>query len=132
MPIISCNQRQDKDECHEDDAQEDSLKKTSCLVFLNNELDLGIILRSDPVKEFDIQVENITDNPVVITDIDTQCHCTTASYEDTIPPQTVATVHVTFDTSDYFAQDIERNIIFYTNENNSGDIQFWYTAKLRD
>ena len=119
-----------------------SLITTSCnrknqgpsIRFLKTEFDLGTIVRSEGgIQTFDVYFDNVGSDTLVIESIKKDCEsCTECIIEDSIiPPGEPGVISVTFDSREFFPQDMTKSIIVKTNDPKNQEAQISFCAKIR-
>ncbi len=93
-------------------------------------IDIGEALnaKADPA-EFDIEIRNTGDQPLVIDNVDTSCGCTTVILpEEPIDGGDTYQLHVTFDASRFYPGEMTREIKIFSNSDDGPHSVFFKVA----
>lgn len=84
-------------------------------------IDIGEVYNAEAEPtEFDVEIKNSGDQPLVIDNIDTSCGCTTVEVPDgPIGGGRKAVLHVTFDASRFYPGVMTREIRIFSNSEDS-------------
>ena len=93
-------------------------------------IDIGTVLTTDDPKAFEVEVRNTGDEDLVITNVETTCHCTTADYpQEPIKGGHRATLHLTFSGKDFFPSEMTREVQIFNNTEDSPK-SFYFKVKV--
>lgn len=78
--------------------------------------DLGTVYLNDAVKHIDVGFTNTGRQDLVISDVKTDCDCTTATFS----PEPVSSgdkgeIHIQVDLTKFFPQEIQKRVAVYSN-----------------
>lgn len=90
--------------------------------------DAGSIAKGDKVTQ-DFQIRNDGAVPLEITDVKPACGCTVASFDKTIAPGKIGTVHLVVDTVT-FNGPVSKGVTVYTNDPANPQIELTVRAKV--
>lgn len=86
------------------------------IAFDTQEVNVGTVYLTSPIKEYSIEYSNIGSHELVISDIRTDCDCTTAKASDTrLASGEKGNITITLNLSNFFPQDFEKKVAVYTN-----------------
>ena len=93
-------------------------------------VDIGTVLMTDEPKAFEVELLNTGDEDLIITNVETTCHCTTADYpQDPIKGGKSATLHLTFSGKDFFPSEMTREVQIFNNTEDSPK-SFYFKVKV--
>ena len=93
-------------------------------------VDIGTVLMTDEPKAFDVELRNTGDEELVISEVETTCHCTTVDYpKEPIKGGRSVTLHLTFSGKDFFPSEMTREVKIYSNSEDS-PTSFYFKVKV--
>ena len=91
---------------------------------------IGTVLMTDEPKAFEVELRNTGDEDLIITNVETTCHCTTADYpQEPIKGGKSATLHLTFSGKDFFPSEMTREVQIFNNTEDSPK-SFYFKVKV--
>lgn len=93
-------------------------------------VDIGTVLMTDDPKAFEVELRNTGDDELIISDVETTCHCTTVDYpKDPIKGGRSVTLHLTFSAKEFFPSEMTREVKIYSNSDDS-PTSFYFKVKV--
>lgn len=93
-------------------------------------IDIGTVLTTDEPKAFDVELRNTGDEELVISEIETTCHCTTVDYpQEPVKGGHNITVHLTFSGKEFFPSEMTREVKIFSNTEDS-PTSFYFKVKV--
>ena len=101
-----------------------------CLELSADSMDIGSVRIDEEPRAFDIELRNTGGQDLIITNIETSCHCTTVDYpREPIKGGRSATLHLTFSAKDFFPSDVLREVQIFSNTADSPKL-FYFKVKV--
>ena len=93
-------------------------------------IDIGTVLTTDEPKAFEVKLRNTGDEELVISEIETTCHCTTVDYsQEPVRGGHSITLHLTFSGKEFFPSEMTREVKIFSNTEDS-PTSFYFKVKV--
>lgn len=93
-------------------------KSKAGIVFEKRNVNIGTVYKANPIKVFYLNFKNNGSENLIITDVRTDCDCTTTEYSgEPIAPNLSGRIKVRLDLHKFFPCDIFKKIAIYSNAN---------------
>lgn len=83
---------------------------------VDSDIDMGVVMHSDPVKVIYLDLKNTGDKDLFVTDVRPDCDCTSVdSIHNPIKGGETQQMKVTLDLTRFFPSSVAKQVVIYTN-----------------